>query len=598
MLSKLHRLLLLLVLTKKALAAVNYDTWPNAYTSMANMFQTVPELDPINLKFEKEGKNVPEWVSGDFFIVGPGRFEWGAAKYKGFLDANAMAHKISISNGGESTSYNRKFIKSKTWEQNSKYNDIVVSEFATYGEPSDLIPHPRRHIESMLERMLYFLGHVSDNTIVKINQLYGQMMAFGESPGINILNRTSLETIAHIDINDAKPSKDRALFLTQTAHGHYDVDTNSFLNAATVLDFSHGIPRPAYRLVRFNDINETLDYNDLINNPEVILNKIEFGEPVFATEYNQKFDEHLQYMQYFHTIVVSDDFFIIPLTNVGVESVTCTVEQVANAKPLGDCYKVLEEFDAVLIVFDKRSLKEVARFKTDYLVAFHSVNAYQVKQKSENTENSVIHIDCVSFQEGGSPFNIFPLEVMNATGTDLVEKYNKYMMGAVPTRLILDMNEKPDEFGLKPIEKISLFGEPEDEVNENWQTYMKAGNEFPSVKPSDVGNENYDVFYSNGLGAMSPDRVYRSTISTQERLVWHEIGYYNSELAVIESPMNDVCVLLLLCSPFEITPETPTAFLVVLDGESLHELDRAYFSRGCQSALDGAHHMDWWVFWG
>ena len=106
--------------------------------------------------------------------------------------------------------------------------------------------------------MLYFTQHVSDNTIVKINRLYNNMMAFGESPGVNILDSETLETIGHFDLNDAKPEKDRTLFLTQTAHGYYDESTNSYLNAATVLDFSLGVPRPAYRMVRFNNINETL----------------------------------------------------------------------------------------------------------------------------------------------------------------------------------------------------------------------------------------------------------------------------------------------------------------------------------------------------
>ena len=129
-------------------SAVNYDTWPNNYTSMANMFQTVPEVEEISLEFENGGKNVPNFVSGDYFLVGPGRFEWGPSTYKGFLDASALAHKVSIESG-EKVSYLRKFIRSKTWEQNEKYNDIVVSEFATYGEPDDLVPHPRRKIESI-----------------------------------------------------------------------------------------------------------------------------------------------------------------------------------------------------------------------------------------------------------------------------------------------------------------------------------------------------------------------------------------------------------------------------------------------------------------
>ena len=83
------------LLVKSVFGAVNYDSWPNTYKSMANMFQTVPEVDPMSLKFENSGKNVPGWISGEFFIIGPGRFEWGDTKYKGFLDANAMAQRRS-----------------------------------------------------------------------------------------------------------------------------------------------------------------------------------------------------------------------------------------------------------------------------------------------------------------------------------------------------------------------------------------------------------------------------------------------------------------------------------------------------------------------
>merc|ERR1711972_463235 len=107
---------------------------------------------------------------------------------------------------------------------------------------------------------------------------------------------------------------------------------------------------------------------------------------------------------------------------------------------------------------------------------------------------------------------------------------------------------------------------------------MNAGSDFPQVRPSDWGNADYDEFYSNGLGSMSPDRIYKTKLSTQERFVWHEVGYYNSEVAVIENPEKEgECVIMLLATPFEVNELTPRAFLVILNGDNLNEIDRAYF---------------------
>jgi len=574
------------ILTPTFLCEVDTDTWPNEYTSMANLFQTVPEIENLTLTFQNPGK-VPSWVNGDYFAVGPGRYEWGDSTYKGFLDANAITSKITIRNGGGGSAlrFDRKFIKSKTWEWNSEYNDIVVSEFGTYGEPKDLVPHSKRIVESMVQRMSYYNTHISDNTIVKINELYGQMVAFGESPSINILHRDTLETVAHLDINRAMP--EGVLLLTQTAHGYFDKDTNTFLNPATVLDLSSpsGIPKPAYIVLKFNNADQVFSLEQLAENPDIILDQIEFSDLIHANEHSQITDDKFQYAQYFHTVLVTQDYLTIPLTNVALEPISCAVTSVGTAHPMGDCYGLDKDLEGILIVLDKRSLQEVGRFRMDYLVAFHEINVFQLE-----SDKDIIVVDCMNAAEGGNPFSIFPLEVINATGTELVEKYYDYMMGTVPAKLTLDLNGEKDEWGLmKATRELMMDGAVD---NLEWLNYMNAGSDFPRVRPSDYGKESYDEFYSNGLGAMSPDRVYKTKFSTKERKVWQEVGYYNSEVAVIENPqINGECVILLLATPFEISTETPSAFLVVLDGENLKEVDRAYFPE--EVRLPWMAHSTW-----
>ena len=51
-----------------SLAYVNYDTYQNDYTTVGNIFQTVDELDGVDLLFE-ENSRVPKWLNGDYYSI-------------------------------------------------------------------------------------------------------------------------------------------------------------------------------------------------------------------------------------------------------------------------------------------------------------------------------------------------------------------------------------------------------------------------------------------------------------------------------------------------------------------------------------------------
>ena len=59
--------------------------------------RTCPEIhQPV--KCEIKGK-LPEWLSGSFIRLGPGKFEWGETEYKHVFDGDSMAHKFEVRNG-------------------------------------------------------------------------------------------------------------------------------------------------------------------------------------------------------------------------------------------------------------------------------------------------------------------------------------------------------------------------------------------------------------------------------------------------------------------------------------------------------------------
>ena len=87
---------------------------------------------------------------------------------------------------------------------------------------------------------------------------------------------------------------------------------------------------------------------------------------------------------------------------------------------------------------------------------------------------------------------------------------------------------------------------------------------------------------------MIPDRIYHSIISTQQRYVWQEIGYHVTEIEIIPSPDGKSSVVVALNTPFS---PGPKCFFVVLDGESLQEMGRAYLPGGVNIA--GTAHSTW-----
>ena len=87
---------------------------------------------------------------------------------------------------------------------------------------------------------------------------------------------------------------------------------------------------------------------------------------------------------------------------------------------------------------------------------------------------------------------------------------------------------------------------------------------------------------------MIPDRIYHSIISTQQRYVWQEVGFHVTEIEIVMSPDGKDSVVVALNTPFS---PGKRCFLVILDGESLTELGRAYLPEGVNIA--GTAHSSW-----
>ena len=397
--------------------AIYTDHWPNTYTDMSNVYQSVDDQD-FEFEFEK-GHLVPSWLNGEYWTVGPGKFEWGPSKYNGWLDGTAISTKVSIKNG-EGLRFQRKFQETKTFKANKAAGDIVITEIGTYGEPEGLIDGIRNPIKQMTTRLEYYFTHLTDNTIVKLFDLCGHVVAFSEVPGITLLDRDTLETVANLDLGTSKKIPKELTILTQLAHGYVDQD-NNFINAATGLLQKQPAapPVPVYMLYQLKNVTK-------YRTPEKFIDDIEFSEFIELPG--------VETVQYFHQGALTEDYFIMPFNNVEFDSM-CLFGKIGGGEPMNDCMRVNTDLVPTFVVFDRRTLKEVSRFTTDYFVSFHMINAFQ----PENNKQEII-IDSCEFKAGANPFDVFSFDVVNATGQELIDNYNKYTLGMLPKRMSLDLS--------------------------------------------------------------------------------------------------------------------------------------------------------------
>ena len=132
---------------------------------------------------------------------------------------------------------------------------------------------------------------------------------------------------------------------------------NNFLNAATGLLQKQPAapPVPVYMLYQLKNVTKP-------RTPEEFINDIEFSEFVELPG--------VETVQYFHQGALTEDYFIMPFNNVEFDSM-CLFGKIGGGEPMNDCMRVNTDLVPTFVVFDRKTMKEVSRFTTDYFVSFH-----------------------------------------------------------------------------------------------------------------------------------------------------------------------------------------------------------------------------------
>ena len=164
-----------------------------------------------------------------------------------------------------------------------------------------------------------------------------------------VLDRETLETVANLDLGDSPKLPENLQILTQLAHGYVDQD-NNFLNAATGLltEDPSQPPVPVYMLYQLKDVSK-------IRSPHEFINDIEFSELVRIPGVDT--------VQYFHMGALTEDYFVMPFNNVEFDSM-CLFGKIGGGEPMNDCMRINTDLVPTFVVFNRRTMEEVARFTT------------------------------------------------------------------------------------------------------------------------------------------------------------------------------------------------------------------------------------------
>ena len=164
-----------------------------------------------------------------------------------------------------------------------------------------------------------------------------------------VLDRETLETVANLDLGDSLKLPENLQILTQLAHGYVDQD-NNFLNAATGLltEDPSQPPVPVYMLYQLKDVSK-------IRTPYEFINDIEFSELVRIPGVDT--------VQYFHMGALTEDYFVMPFNNVEFDSM-CLFGKIGGGEPMNDCMRINTDLVPTFVVFNRRTMEEVARFTT------------------------------------------------------------------------------------------------------------------------------------------------------------------------------------------------------------------------------------------
>ncbi|KAJ8021498.1 Beta,beta-carotene 9',10'-oxygenase [Holothuria leucospilota] len=495
--------------------------------SVANLYKSSEET-PTRVESNVIGP-IPDWISGNLFRNGPGKFEAGDDKVGHLFDGFALMHKFEIAKG--KVFYSSRYLRGEGYTKAMAQNRIVISGFGT-----SAVPDPCKSIFSRF--FSYFQPPpASDNCNVNYMQIGEDFYALTESPRFVKVDPEVLQTEHQHDIR-----KYVAVHIA-TAHPHYGNDQTVYNMGS-----SYG-GQSFYNIIKIPPPNPA--YSGSTTDPlekASVLCKIPASSPLHPS--------------YFHSFAITPNYIVFV-----EQPLTINIFKILFARILGQNFAgCINYTPSSLAKFHVIRLKDGAilpqKFTADAFFCFHHINAFE--------DDGHLVVDLCAYDD---------TQVIFGTYMDVLKRGNLPVTNALAKRFVLPMVDGTDELSKENLVSLdyceaSSYLLEDGSIHCTPETLCQGQKvELPRINYEQYNGQKYRYFYS--LSGDGPKIVKVDTVKKSFKL-WEDPSCYPSEPVFVPRPgaeEEDDGVVLSSVIDLKGTGRPP--FLVVLDAKTFTELARA-----------------------
>ncbi|ODM91951.1 Beta,beta-carotene 9',10'-oxygenase [Orchesella cincta] len=491
--------------------------------------------------------NVPNWISGSYIRVGPGKFDIGDTTMTNFIDGYAILTKFDIRNG--LVQYNKKFIQSDAYKKAIQTKQPVYPEFATKGNLESS--------KSLLSRVMsaFSSSGITDNDPINLYCIEGEIFASSESCHIHCIKKSDLATSNKVDLYK--------YFGVHMACAHPQRDNKGDLYLIGT-SFTTGCK---YQVIKIPPVGSGT-VKDALKKGSIIASIY----PSWAT-----------CCSYYHTFAMTENYIVLI-----EQPLLMNVVKLAEAKMKGKAIRDVMEWCPTeknrFFVIDKRTGEVL---KTKYYADkpfffFHYANAY------EEDDHIIMDIDAYPNENVLDVMNMVNIRNGNFDG-----EQSGIVRFALPITKNVKDHPKGGNIVRLPYTRATARRE-NDTIVLHGEELGELGLEGPTVTPL-RRHKKHRYIYGTGTfrSGFHENALSKLDLETGESIVWRDANYFfpgePEFLPLPDAKDEDDGIILSAVSDGR---DNGQDFLLMIDAKTMKEVGRAMCNSQIPQCIHGTFFPD------
>ncbi|KAG1651533.1 Beta,beta-carotene 9',10'-oxygenase [Nymphon striatum] len=493
----------------------------------------------MHLAFAPDIGNIPEWMNGNYFMNGPGKFETGDFKVNHLFDGYAMIVKFDIKS--DAVKFQSRFIQSDAFKKFTNHGKPVFQEFGTPGAAD-----PDRNAFGRFVSKFVPL-ELTDNVCANFQVIGNELYASSETNFLWLINQDTLETIEKVDISKILGTN------VCCSHPHITPD-GTIYNAGS--SFGAVMKYNVFKV----DPPDNTDKNSNSDSKSLERKGYRKGEVLFTIS-----SKWSTCYGYYHSFGMTENYFILIEQCLTANIPKLVVSQM-KGKAIKDCLEWIPNENTRFILMDRRkgNVSKVKYLAEPFFV-LHHINAFE--------EGDDIVVDLVAYNTAQILDNLF-LDKLKKSDFDLCE-------GPQIRRYVLPVNVEKVEPSTTNLIKFECDAtavlKKQKQVWLEPSLICKPGFDIPRINYEEYNSRKYKFVY--GCCEMGPNVFNHSIIKVNMETKSEEVWVGPSENKFLEpifvkNPNGDAeddGLLLFLGISLK---ENTNHLLMILDAKQMKEVAR------------------------